>query len=336
MLRYLLLLIASLGTSLTLPAQFRIEGTVQADTSWEPIVYLSLIPSLEDMYTISSDMIAMQARVNAAGGFVLQADYVPEEDRMYRLHMSKKGDPPSTIMLGGKDQNHCFLIGNANFSCSLLAQSDSLIWGNLSLSSCYVNPGLLQIEKILAEYESNASGDFSLGREFLQIARDEKLRRLADSSQNLLLSLYALSQTHVEAHLKEEPDYYQSFFRKWETSSSPYLEEFKQKFNWDFVDSEKTDSSYVYFLLGLILGICIWPVIQFFSKKQWENPGSRLNELSIQERKIFGLIQEGKSNKEISEMLHIEPTTVKSHVRNLYGKLKISSRKEALNFPASK
>ena len=336
MLRYLLLLIASLSISWTLPAQFRIEGSVQADSTWEPIVYLSLIPSLEDMYTISSDMIAMQAEVNADGKFVLQADYVPEGDRFYRLHMSKKGDPPSTIMLGGKDQNHCFLIGNANFSCSLSVESDSLIWGNLKLSSCYVNPGLLQIEKILAEYESNASGDFSLGREFLQIARDEKLRRLADSSQNLLLSLYALSQTHIKAHLKEDPAYYKSFFEKWEKSSSPYLEEFRQEYSWDFVGTEKTDSFYFYFFFGLLFGIPIWPIIQFLKKSQQENPSLRLNELSIQERKIFSMIQEGKSNKEISEVLHIEPSTVKSHVRNLYGKLQISSRKEALNFPTTK
>jgi len=53
--------------------------------------------------------------------------------------------------------------------------------------------------------------------------------------------------------------------------------------------------------------------------------------LTIQERKIFLMIQSGKSNKEISNELNIEISTVKSHVNNLYSKLKINSRKEILN-----
>ncbi|MEM6805319.1 MAG: helix-turn-helix transcriptional regulator, partial [Bacteroidota bacterium] len=126
------------------------------------------------------------------------------------------------------------------------------------------------------------------------------------------------------------------FFEKWEGNDSPYLVEFRQEYSWDFAESEKEDKLYIYFILGLLVGLPIWPVIQFFRKKQSENLSYRLNELSIQERKIFALIQAGKSNKEISEALHIEPTTVKSHLRNVYGKLNISSRKEALNFPAIK
>ena len=56
-----------------------------------------------------------------------------------------------------------------------------------------------------------------------------------------------------------------------------------------------------------------------------------LNNLSIQERKILVLIQQGLSNQEISDQCNIGMSTVKSHVSNIYGKLKIKSRKEALN-----
>ncbi|MGB7394497.1 MAG: LuxR C-terminal-related transcriptional regulator, partial [Pricia sp.] len=39
----------------------------------------------------------------------------------------------------------------------------------------------------------------------------------------------------------------------------------------------------------------------------------------------------GKSNKEIAGELFISISTVKTHITNIYGKLKVSSRKELLH-----
>lgn len=52
--------------------------------------------------------------------------------------------------------------------------------------------------------------------------------------------------------------------------------------------------------------------------------------LSIWERRIFQMISKEKSNKEISEELHIEVSTVKSHVSSIYSKLGVRSRKELI------
>lgn len=52
--------------------------------------------------------------------------------------------------------------------------------------------------------------------------------------------------------------------------------------------------------------------------------------MSVQERKIFELLQHGKSNKEISEDLYIGISSVKSHLNSICSKLKIKSRKETL------
>jgi len=58
----------------------------------------------------------------------------------------------------------------------------------------------------------------------------------------------------------------------------------------------------------------------------------RKEALSIQERRVFQLVSEGKSNKEISAELNIGLSTVKSHVHSIYGKLGIKSRKEIGKF----
>jgi DNA-binding NarL/FixJ family response regulator len=61
------------------------------------------------------------------------------------------------------------------------------------------------------------------------------------------------------------------------------------------------------------------------------NKKRKLKKLSVQERKIFVLLQQGATNQEISDECHIEISTVKSHLNSIFSKLKIKSRKEALN-----
>ena len=51
--------------------------------------------------------------------------------------------------------------------------------------------------------------------------------------------------------------------------------------------------------------------------------------LTMREREILGLIQEGLSNKEIARQLVIEVATVKNHVHNILEKLHVRSRGEA-------
>ena len=59
--------------------------------------------------------------------------------------------------------------------------------------------------------------------------------------------------------------------------------------------------------------------------------GSRLGEaLSKRERDIIAMIGQGFSNKLIARTLQISPETVKSHVKNIFAKLSVSTRSEAV------
>ncbi|PWG05105.1 LuxR C-terminal-related transcriptional regulator [Polaribacter aquimarinus] len=64
---------------------------------------------------------------------------------------------------------------------------------------------------------------------------------------------------------------------------------------------------------------------------QKQNSNKNIDELSQRERQIFNLIAQGKSNKEIAAELNISVNTVKFHVKNIYEKLNIKSRKEVLS-----
>ncbi|APG64414.1 hypothetical protein LPB136_03110 [Tenacibaculum todarodis] len=53
-----------------------------------------------------------------------------------------------------------------------------------------------------------------------------------------------------------------------------------------------------------------------------------IENLSLREREVFSLIAVGKSNKQIASEVNISINTVKFHVKNIYEKLNIKSRKE--------
>jgi len=53
--------------------------------------------------------------------------------------------------------------------------------------------------------------------------------------------------------------------------------------------------------------------------------------LTRREREILSLMAKGKINKEIAALLYISPETVKKHVQNIYVKLGVHNKIEALN-----
>jgi LuxR family transcriptional regulator, maltose regulon positive regulatory protein len=52
--------------------------------------------------------------------------------------------------------------------------------------------------------------------------------------------------------------------------------------------------------------------------------------LSEREREVLDLIAEGLSNQDIAARLHLSLHTVKVHVRNIYAKLSVSNRTQAV------
>jgi DNA-binding NarL/FixJ family response regulator len=57
-------------------------------------------------------------------------------------------------------------------------------------------------------------------------------------------------------------------------------------------------------------------------------PGD-MNDLSVRETEVIGLIADGLSNKEISQRLNLSEKTVKNHVSKIFSKLNLSARSQA-------
>jgi len=60
------------------------------------------------------------------------------------------------------------------------------------------------------------------------------------------------------------------------------------------------------------------------------NGGSPVAELTRREREILRLMTGGANTKTMADQLHVSPATVRNHVQNIFGKLGVHSRLEAV------
>jgi len=71
-------------------------------------------------------------------------------------------------------------------------------------------------------------------------------------------------------------------------------------------------------------------MIDFFAALRPSTPPNAFPELTDREREILELIAEGKSNPEIAAQLVLTPGTVRNYVSNVFSKLQVADRTEAI------
>ena len=96
-----------------------IKGHINLDKEWSPVLYVSVINSFDDLHTASYDFLRFQVAIDSTGYFEFKNLELDAEDRIYRLHLCKKGDPVSTIIIGGQEENFIHLIMNKESDITL-------------------------------------------------------------------------------------------------------------------------------------------------------------------------------------------------------------------------
>lgn len=327
-----IILISVLVISLNqkLKSQPGIMGQISIDTTiWSPVAYLSLIPDFEDMYSMSYEMIIDKSVIDSSGRFSFNTQYLSDEDNLFRIHISKKSDPPASLIIGGKDENHFFLIANKRSQVFVKDTSESEFIKGIKISGYYPNHMLRQIDEIAGYLDTTSFNDSQAKTDLLRKAIFEKLRLYVDTCSNPLVSLYALYKGKFGRNYSQNQRYYNDFLTKWKGERSSYFVEFRKKI------SASDNKSALPIIIGALLFI-IGFIACFAWFKLYRKRRNILRDLSVQERKIYALILEGKSNKEMSDILKISLSTVKSHVNNIYSKLDVNSRKDLLNLNIDK
>ena len=303
-----------------------IQGNLQLDSIWAPVVYLSQIYDFNDSYTMSNEMIIAQATLDSLGNFSFNSDYLPEEDNLFRIHLSKKGAPSASLIIGGNEENHLFVVANRSSKVVLHNDDPDRLIGSMDIEGYEPSRGLRKIDKIASYADSTHFNGSTMKREFVTNAIQEKLRFVADTATHPLVSLYALHKSNFEANFAINQAFYENYSNRWADQESTYFQSFRSR-----LPTKKANNWYYYFLIGLAFFILGFFLNRFLKYRSKQNK-NQLESLSVQERKIYNLLKMGHSNKEISEEYNIGLSTVKSHVSSIYNKLNVRSRKEAMDF----
>ena len=300
-----------------------ISGNIFLDDSWSSEIYLSYIPTYDEMYLMSNDMIVAKTDIDSLGYFEFDTNLLPSKRKLYRLHIIKKGDSPASLIIGGRNENHLFLIANRSSKITVSTYFSYPPFKNTVFKNSPENTSFQQIRDIVFKADSSSSESSAAKRMMIENKLEKDLLTVADSSNVFLVSLYAIYESKFETNYVLNPPFYNSYLKKWENENNAYFKSFKKQL------PIKTDYSFV-FLLFISLVLCISTII-FLNKKKPFSQKKNLKKLSVQERKVFEMLREGLTNQEISDKCLISLSTTKSHVSSIYNKLKIKSRKGIMN-----
>ncbi len=255
--------------------------------------------------------------LGADGSFSFKSKLLTNLDAFYQLHLNRRGITHNDTIAKSKP----FILSNRdriNFKLGIQPFAE------------YSTTNLADKEwKRLRDFEQRLQ---KADNAFKHNAKERK-SYFKDSLRILIVKLIAVQHLEDKNLLNQDiaknSEYYLSLLEELQESKLPPTEyQFFEK-KLAFLTKEVVEQKYAWSkTINIILAVIVFGLIgfTFFNRKYAE----ALPELSKQERTIKNLILEGKSNKEIANELFISLSTVKTHITNIYGKLKVSNRQELL------
>jgi len=339
-----LLLLFLLSTGLTLQAQFKFSGVVN-EAFIEAKSYLICVEDYKKSHVLQTEDILQESIIDSLGNFQFTGDFLSPENRLYKIYVDK---------CNANISNASHLLKQCEFSTSIIFianNKDKIHFplNDLSQMFCDVqfsrekNNAVQKIdsiqEELLGELQE-AKNDTQRNIVFKNYFK--KIQAFSRSFEEPLVELYtynlyanstSFSREFYLNHLKTS-NYYTKLLKKLEDSypTSSYGEQFKNDLIKDqyplLISSNNYYKTGLYFLAFMLISSMALNVILFKKRKRKTAPIDYTSVLSVQEQKIFKLMQEKKSNKEIAAQLFISLSTVKTHINAIYNKLSIGSRKE--------
>lgn len=300
----------------------QISGKLAIDETWDSKVFLSYIPTYDDMFFMSNEMIIAEAEIDSLGYFKFDIDFLPKGENLYRLHLAKKRNTRANLIIGGKEENHFFFIISPPSKIEFTCSSKYPPFKNIIFKNSRDNTTFQQISDMVYIADSIASESSAAKRQLIEKQLQNDLLSIADTSSNFLVGLYAIYKSKFEYNYRSNVDFYESYVKKWENEKNAYFDAFVKKL---------PKHNYSNFNVIIVSTAVTLLVLIFFVFKFWLDPNRRIKKLSIQERKVYDLLLQGNTNQDIANYLNIGLSTVKSHVSSIYSKLNIKSRKEISN-----
>lgn len=329
-----------------LPAYtYTIKGNLKnIKNCWYPKVYLAAIPAIDEMYTASYLNILQSASVDSAGNFELSGNDLPNEILFYRLYVTPTENINSQITTGVK-RNYMLLALHNQSKIWLSTPNFCAPYFDYTIGGSPENSAIQLMQQRLDYFQLHYTDTASaVKKEFLEQRLLEDLLTFSDTSAFLHAALFALLETDVNIHFAELRKHYETFAEKYAATfpKSIYTKQIQDKLLVlslkEDVQNGRTNLRYIYILLAVLAISVVGNIYQLTRTKEIKHSSSEENkevnaqllikDLTIKEREILLLIDQGLSNKEIADKLNVEVSTIKTHVSRIYQKVNIKNRKE--------
>lgn len=320
-LKSLLFFVYFLFVSTEIFGQIHIQGNIKLDSTWENKIYASNIPSFNDFYKTSNELIIGESIIDSYGNWNIRI--LPESyPRIIRLHVIKKNQPKASLIIGGKDHNHGFMAIHKNKTILYYSDEEKL-FTDFTSNADGLNQAMKSIKSVYDKWEL-LSGNSKNKKDKIALRKEaaNELKKYADTASLILPAMYAIHLSDAGFN-KQEINLEMNNVKK-RLGNHPYFDEYPRVNN--------NTKFLLIFLIVLGSMLFMWASYKFILHHRQIKKVKLLNSLSLREKDVYSLLQNGKSNKEIAEKLIIELSTVKSHINNIYTKLKITSRNQLHNF----
>lgn len=317
-------------------AQYSISGYLDAPETPKR-VYLSLLEFNEQM-TMSKRQIISSTLTDSLGYFNFEGQLLSQTHALYRIHAnideSSKGVDFADVE---EFKNfHNFIFSNQD---TIVFQKNKTYWFSSNNNTNPVDQEwqdfdhyVINLRKELAaatNLELQQQSSSQILSELKSYANTKKTHPLAT-----LLLLNNVKPSTLKEDFLEYPEYYSDLQEQLDSyyNESGYAQQFKLL----LVDISKTKTQtdldyYKWVSYGLtvlcvlLIGLVVVLGLQLKQRKTQEL--LQLNsKLTKQEEKVAELMCQDKSNKEIAAELFVSLSTVKTHIRNIYGKLEVNNR----------
>ena len=318
MIRSVLLLCLCLH-SLNICSQVKITGQLDLDSTWAPIIHASEILSFQDMYHCSQRLIIATDTLGEDGQYTL--NIAPSnQTSLVRLSVSKVNSPAASLVIGGAHQNHGFYMVKNGRNYQVNTCSSNYLFQSFCMEDT-LNRVLraLHNRSILFEEVSAAEKDAS-ERKTIEFQYLREMMTFCDTTSHSIAATYALllsDMGHNKTQLLQKAKSIKD-----NLGVNPFLSM--------YLPSTTTISKYLFAITMIVLFTFLGLMIRI---RYFRNPlADKVIMLSPQERNVALHLSMGKRNKEIANEMHIEISTVKSHVHRILVKLEIGSRREVHKF----
>ena len=340
------LVIVTLFISFYINGQHSFSGHVDTN-KWQNDVYLSVIEDYRKVSGIHSEQIIAKTYADSSGYFHFTGDQLETNNRIYRIHVDNCDDNNQNLNhfdANCDDSSEILFIANHNDTIQFPFSFDNEMFcdikSNNETTNAFIKIDSLKNEMRFAysEFRSEANRKLNNKKWF------KTLQKFGEQLNEPIAELYIyafLSDRTNDLHsyyledLKSNSYYDELLQRLTEKyPNTSYTKQYKSELNSDKYillenkDSNTFDWTYVlYILLGLSVLANFWFILS--RRKERNNKTSKLKEqLTKQEEKILSLLLDDKTNKEIADVLFVSVSTVKTHINNLYKKLKVQSRED--------